>query len=235
MDASVYVLDHSIDYDPGFALRCFELIERRQQEEGAAVVHGAQKMIDDVSRLCGEVIWIEKDGKMFRGRPVDVARAVENLHPEEVHPLSAPILATLPDSGGPIEVPGAVEIELHMLRKDIEFAFTLGLTDADGRSIALEQPDRFQSDSVGLYHLRVIVPPGLLPDATYTAKLLAEIGVIGSEPGPARELLTFELASASGDLEGEGAEGVTFELVPKDEPVQVSVVEMEASVGRSGS
>ncbi len=232
MDAGVYVLDHGIDFDPDFALRCFEVIERRQRE-GAAVVHGAQKMIDDVSRLCGEVIWIEKDGTVFRGRPVDVAIAVQNRHREEVHPLSTPILATLAEAKIPVEVPGVVEIELHMLRKDIQFGFTLELTDPAGRSIELEQPDRFQSDSPGLYHLRIQIPAGLLPDATYGANLLAEIGVVGSEPGPQRELLSFEVASKSDGLENASDQGATFALVPKDEPVQRSSAEMEASVSRT--
>jgi hypothetical protein len=162
---------------------------------------------------------------------VDVAIAVQNLHPEEVHPLSAPILATL-DGQRSVEVPGAVDVELHMLRKDIEFGFTLELTDASGRTIELEQPDRFQSDSPGLYHLRVLIPAGVLPAATYRTRLLADIGVVGSEPGPPRELLSFELTAASGEIGG-SSERASFELIPKDEPVQLADAEMEASVGRT--
>jgi hypothetical protein len=231
MDASVYILDHGIDFDPDFALRCFELIEQRQRE-GAAVVHGAQKMIEDVSRLCNEVIWIEKDGSMFRGRPVDVAVKVAKLHPEKVHPLSAPILASLTDDRRSAHVPGAVEVELHIVRKDIEFAFTLELTDETGRSIELEQPDRFQADLPGMSHLRIWIPAGRLPDATYAAKLLAEISVTRSGHADVRELLEFELVSSSKGLERGPDDNVSFVLVPKDEPVQSSSPEIEASVGR---
>src|SRR5262249_22826993 len=104
MDASVYILDHGIDYDPEFALRCFDLIEQRQRD-GAAVVHGAQKMIADVSRLCGEVLWLEKDGTIIRGRPVEVAMAVQKAYREEVNPLSKPVLAELLEPDQPVEVP----------------------------------------------------------------------------------------------------------------------------------
>jgi len=232
MDASVYVLDHGIDADPDFALRCFELIEQRQRE-GAAVVHGAQKMIEDVSRLCGEVIWLEKDGTVFRGRPVDVAVAVAKLHPDKVHPLSAPILASLADGQTTAHLPGTVDIELHMLRKDIHFAFTLELVDEAGRSIELEQSDRFQAEDLGLYHLRVWIPAGQVPDAAYTAKLKAEMGVVGSDPGEPRDLLTFEVISRGKGLEPAAGDAVSFVLVPKDDPVQVSSPEIEASVGPS--
>ncbi|HZO61953.1 MAG TPA: hypothetical protein VFB35_03130 [Gaiellaceae bacterium] len=232
MDASVYVLDHGIDADPDFALRCFELIEQRQRE-GAAVVHGAQKMIEDVSRLCGEVIWLEKDGTVFRGRPVDVAVAVAKLHPEKVHPLSAPILATLGDGESTAHMPGSIEIELHVLRKDIEFSFTLELTDEAGRSIELEQPDRFQAEAPGLYRLRVWVPAGHVPDAAYTARLTAAMGVVGSELGEPRELLAFEAVARGKGIERAAGDAVSFVLEPQDEPVQVSEPEIEASVGRT--
>jgi homopolymeric O-antigen transport system ATP-binding protein len=234
MDASVYVLDHGIDFDPDFALRCFEKIEQRQRE-GAAVVHGAQKMVADVSRLCGEVIWIEKDGTVLRGRPVDVAVAVQKLQREEVHPLSTPILATLAEDVQPVEVPSIVEIELHTLRKDIVFAFTLELKDETGRIVELEQPDHFEADAPGLQHLRIRIPADHVPDGTYSARLLAAMAVVGSEPGGDRELLTFQLVSKNEGVEAVDGDAVTFELVPKDEPVQTSLAEIEASVGRTVS
>ena len=231
MDASVYVLDHGIDYDPDFALRCFDLIEQRQGD-GAAVVHGAQKMIADVSRLCGEVIWIEKDGSSIRGRPVDVAIAVQKLDRPEVHPLSLPVLAALEEEKQPVETPGMIEIELHTLRKDIVFAFTLELKDDSDRIVEIEQPDQFEADAPGLHHLRIRIPADHVPDGKYSAKLIAALGVVGSEPTGERELLTFELVSRNEGMESAG-DAVQFELVPKDEAIQVSTPEIEASVGRT--
>jgi len=231
MDASVYVLDHGIDYDPDFALRCFDLIEQRQRD-GAAVVHGAQKMIADVSRLCGEVIWLEKDGSAIRGRPVDVAIAVQKLEQYEVHPLSLPVLAALEEEKQPVETPGMIEIELHTLRKDIVFAFTLELKDEAGRIVEIEQPDQFEADAPGLHHLRIRIPADHVPDGKYSAKLIAALGVVGSEPTGERELLTFDLVSRNEGMDSAG-DAVQFELVPKDEAIQVSTPEMEASVGRT--
>jgi homopolymeric O-antigen transport system ATP-binding protein len=231
MDASVYVLDHGIDFDPDFAFRCFDVIEQRQRD-GAAVVHGAQKMIADVSRLCGEVIWLEKDGTVIRGRPVDVAIAVEKLDQEEIHPLSTPVLATLEEEKQPVETPGMIEIELHTLRKDIVFAFTLELKDEAGRIVEIEQPDHFEADTAGLHHLRIRIPGDHIPDGKYSAKLIAAVGVVGSEPTGERDLLTFELVSKSEGVESAG-DAVQFELVPKDEPVQLSSPEIEASVCRT--
>jgi ABC-type polysaccharide/polyol phosphate transport system ATPase subunit len=232
MDASVYVLDHGIDFDPDFALRCFDLIDQRQRA-GAAVVHGAQKMIADVSRLCGEVIWLEKDDTVIRGRPVDVAIAVQKLQREEVHPLSTPVLATLTQEAQPVEVPSIVEVELHTLRKDIVFAFTLELKHQNGRIVEIEQRDRFQADAAGYHQLRIRIPAGHVPDGTYSARLLAAVGVVGSELAAERELLSFELVSRNTGAESEGGDEVTFELVPKDETIQLSTPEVEASVGRA--
>jgi lipopolysaccharide transport system ATP-binding protein len=232
IDASVYVLDHNLGNFPQFALRCLELVEQRQQA-GAAVVHGAKRMIDDVSRLCSEVLWFEEDGTVLRGRPVDVALAVEKRNVKEVHPLSAPILASLPDPHGAVEVPGIVDVELHMLRKDIAFSFALELTDPAGHAIEFEQPDRFASDGLGLYHLRIVIPPNLLPAGMYAAKLTAELGVIGSERGHSQELLSFELvAGGNGAVDDTGA-AATFELVASDGSGQLAPTEIEASVGHS--
>jgi lipopolysaccharide transport system ATP-binding protein len=233
IDASVYILDHTLGSFPQFALRCIEMVEQRQRE-GAAVVHGARKMIDDVSRLCGEVIWFEEDGTIFRGRPVDVAREVEKSVRKEVHALSAPILATLQDREGPVDVPGTVEVELHMLRKDIVFSFTLELADPDGRVIEVEQNDRFTSEGPGLYHLRIDMPPGLLPAGTYTAKLNADLGVAGSEQMHTRELLSFELVAGT-TVVGATDAAASFELVSKEGQAEVAPAEIEASVGRSSA
>lgn len=232
IDASVYLVDHTLGSLPQYALRCLELVEQRQRE-GAAVVHGARTMIDDVARLCSEVIWLEEDGTALRGRPVDVALAVEKRQRKEVHPMSAPILASMPHRDRPVEVPGVIEVELHVLRKDIEFSFTLELGDPAGRLLEVEQPDRFTSDRLGLYKLRIDIPPDLLPASTYTAKLSAELGVVGSERGRSQELLSFGLVAESTRTVGATPETASFELVSEDGPVQVAPVEIEASVSRS--
>jgi len=232
IDASVYILDHTLGNFPQFALRCIEEVEQRQRQ-GAAVVHGARKMIDDVSRLCGEVIWLDEDGTVFRGRPVDVALEVEKRVKKEIHPLSAPLLASLPDRDGPIHVPGSFEVELHILRKDIEFSFVLELDDPEGRVIAIEQQDRFTSDGLGLYHLSIGVPPDLLPGGTYSAKLTAELAVAGSEPAYGRELLSFEIVAGETGAAGATDAVVGFELISGDGPAQIAPVEIEASVSRS--
>jgi ABC-type polysaccharide/polyol phosphate transport system ATPase subunit len=229
MDASVYLLDHGLESDPAFAMRCFELIEERQQE-GAAVVHAAQKMIDDVSRLCDTVLWFEKDGTVVRGRPVDVAIEVQKLRPQQVHPLSAPILAEVRGSE-PVELPGVAEIELHLLRSDLQFTFSLTLQDAAGRVIELEQPEVFRSHAPGLYHLRIFVPAGVLPDGRYRAGLKTVMGVAGSAAEDERELLGFDVESLT--VEGlHLGEAPTFELVPTDQgEAQVAEAGVEASVG----
>jgi hypothetical protein len=232
IDASVYLLDNTMNSFPQFALRCMEKVEQRQRE-GAAVVHGARRMIEEVSRLCGEVIWFEEDGTVIRGRPVDVALAVEKRTRKELHPLSAPILAALPEPDRPVEVPGTVEIELHVLRKDMDFAFTLELADSAGHLIDIEQPTRFTPEGLGLYHLHVDIPPGLLPEAAYKAKLTAEVGAIGSERRQSQELLSFDLAAGGNGSGSETDATAGFELIAKDRPPQLAEAEIEAGVGRS--
>src|SRR5262249_29184083 len=154
----------------------------QRQRDGAAVVHGAQKMIADVSRLCGEVLWLEKDGTIIRGRPVEVAMAVQKAYREEVNPLSKPVLAELLEPSQPVEAPSIIEIELHTLRRDLVFAVPLELKDETGRTLEIEQPDRFQADAAGLHHLRIWIPPDHVPDGSYSARLMAAVGVGDTEP-----------------------------------------------------
>ena len=118
-----------------------------------------------------------------------------------------------------------------MLRGDIEFSFMLDLTEPDGRSIAIEQEGRLTAGGVGLYHLRIDIPRGLLPAATYTAKLSAEFAMTGSELGRSIELLSFELAAGSSEVDATGEAGAKFELVEKDSPTQIASTEVETSVG----
>jgi hypothetical protein len=147
--------------------------------------------------------------------------------------LSTPVLATLEEEKQqPVETPGMIEIELHTLRKDIVFAFTLELKDEAGRIVEIEQTDHFEADTAGLHHLRIRIPGDHIPDGKYSAKLIAAVGVVGSEPTGERDLLTFELVSKNEGVESAG-DAVQFELVPKDEPVQLSSPEIEASVGRT--
>ena len=125
-----------------------------------------------------------------------------------------------------------IEIELHTLRRDIVFAFTLELKDKAGRIVEIEQSDHFEADAAGLHHLRIRIPGDHIPEGKYSAKLIAAVGVVGSEPTGQRDLLTFEIVSKNEGVESAG-DTVQFELVPKDEPVQLSSPEIEASVGRT--
>ena len=209
MDANVYVVDEGIPSDDEFGARCFDLLEQRQSE-GAGVVQRSQKRVEEVARLCREVLWIEEGALKFRGRPLDVAIEAERAYKEDLHPLSVPIFASLADSRELVEVGGdggTVEIDLEILRKHLHLGLTLQLTDCNGKSIGLDHPDRFHCEGAGLYRLCISIPGGLLPDAGYDARLLADIGAFGADPMPPRELLAFEIVSGSnGDVEEPGTQ-----------------------------
>jgi ABC-type polysaccharide/polyol phosphate transport system ATPase subunit len=237
LDVDVYLLDDSVNDDAAFAVRCLDLLEQRQRE-GAVVIQGSGRMmIENLARLCGEVIWLEDGGITHRGRPVEVAVAVEKAHKEELHPLSAPLAASLADPGE-VEVPAegaTIDIELEVLRKNLEMTFALQLMDRHGRQTHLEQPESVRSKGPGLYRLRIYIPGGLLPDGTYETKLLAEVGVRGSEPAPARELLVFDLVSTGQDAAEAGDDGLTFELLLDDDEVGETVDDVEWRVSRTSS
>ena len=234
LDAEVYLIDESFHRDRSFAERCLDMLEQRQQE-GAAVIQGGWLMIENLARLCNEVLWLEDGGIAYRGRPVDVAIAVEKGRKEELHPLAVPVSASLDDSG-PVEVDSVgatVDLELHVLRKGLNMTFTLQLTDSNGDETQFEQPESVRSDDPGLYRLRISIPGGLLADGTYEAKLLAEVGVRGSKPAPPRELLTFEIVSTGHDEAEAGREGLGFELLFDE--VEETPADVERIVSRSPS
>lgn len=212
MDASLYVVDHGIQYDKAFGVRCIELIEQRKRE-GAAIVQSAQKMVEDVARLCENVIWLEGGGVTFEGRPVEVAAAVEKAQREEVHVLADPVLVNLLDGSETVEVgpdAGVIDIELHVMRKNLEIGIAIELQDDNGRGMRFDNPDRLSTESAGVYRLRMNIPPGMLGDNTYSAKVIGEIAVIGSDPAAPRDLLEFDVTSR-------GLEAVDDELAPSFE------------------
>jgi ABC-type polysaccharide/polyol phosphate transport system ATPase subunit len=238
MDATVYVLDEKIPSDDEFGARCFDLLAERQRE-GAAVVQRAQMRVEDVARLCNEVLWFESNEVKFRGRPLEVAVAVEKAHREALHPLAAPILASLANSSEPAEITadgGTVEIELEVLRRHLDLGLWLEVADGRGHTQRLDAPERFTSEAAGLHRLRVAIPGGLLPDGVYVGRLVAEIAARGAEPMPPRELLAFELVSR-GYEEAEGdAEDVMFELLPDwEDELPGKESEVEWDVGRASA
>jgi ABC-2 type transport system ATP-binding protein len=236
LDSDVFILDESLQGDPAFAVRCLELLEQRQRE-GAAVIQGGFKMVENLARLCGEVVWLKHGAVHHRGRPVEVAVAVEKGRKEELHVLSAPLLASLADPS-PVDVPSkgaTVDIELHVLRNNLGITFTLQLKDWSGRETQFPQAEGVRVAELGLYRLGIFIPGGLLSDGTYEAKLLAEVGVAGSEAGPLRDLLTFEIVS-TGQSEAEpGDEGLTFELVLDSDDIEETPHDVEWRVSRSHS
>jgi ABC-type polysaccharide/polyol phosphate transport system ATPase subunit len=238
MDASVYVVDEGIPSDDAFGERCVNLLAQRQLE-GAAVVQRAQTRVEEVARLCNEVHWIEDGSVRFRGRPLEVAVEAEKAHKEELHPLSAPVLASLANGLDLVEIRsdgGTVEIDLEVLRKDLDLSLTLELSDHDGFQRRLEQPDRFRSEGAGLHRLRITVPGGLFPDGLYDARLLAEMAVPGGEPSPPREILGFELAAEGYEDAEADADDVMFELLqePGDEDPSTER-QVEWDVGRASA
>jgi hypothetical protein len=163
----------------------------------------------------------------------------EKAHREELHPLSAPVFASLANGGEPVRISGAggrVDIDLEVLRKQLELGLTLQLTDHHGVHQLLEQPDNFVSESAGLHRLRVSIPGGLIPDGIYDARLMVEIAVSGGDPAPPRELLAFEIAADGYDEAEADDEDVLFTILqePGDEdPSSESQVEWD--VGRASA
>jgi lipopolysaccharide transport system ATP-binding protein len=237
MDATIYLIDHQIQSDRAFTTRCVDLVEQRKAE-GACVVQRAQKMVDDVSRLCDVVYWFENGTIVHKGRPVDVAVAVSKAPKESVHPLAAPLTAALANGGERVEVgPDGtlIDVELHVLRPNLDLAFWFDFEGDGQRPVKIEKPDLVQAPPPGVYRLRVGVPPRLLEDGSYTGKLLAEISVAGGEPTPPRELLSFDVAVFGQDEADRDAEP-TFEwLAEGGEDDETPADEVEWRVSRATS
>jgi ABC-type polysaccharide/polyol phosphate transport system ATPase subunit len=236
IDGAVYLFDNITKDDPEFAVRCLEAIEQRKRE-GAAVIQAAQRMVEDVARLCEHVIWFEDGRIAHAGRPIDVAVASETTKKEQVHELAMPVAASLEGGAESVVVGGdgsTIELELHVLRKGLEVGFALRLVDDLGREALFEQPERMQTEAYGIYQLRIWMPPGCLFDGAYRATLLGEIGVTGSEPGPARELASFEVVVTDQERAGDDIEP-TFELLAQPDNDDAPPDEVEWSVGRARS
>jgi ABC-2 type transport system ATP-binding protein len=237
VDASVYLVDESIASDHDLAARCFDLLERRQRE-GAGVIQVGNVRIENLARLCNEVLWLEDGRVAHRGRPLDVAMAVTEAHVERVNPFSVPVTATLSGPGESVDVPpegGTVDFELEVLRGNLDMVFSLQLVDGAGRAFQLEQPQNVRSKGPGRYLLRIFIPGGLFPDGTYEGKLIVDMGANAGEAARRRELLTFEVVSTWQEELDSGDDGPTFELLPDADDVPTGPADVEWRASRSSS
>ena len=236
IDANVYVIDEGVPSDDEFGERVFQLLEQHKAE-GAAIIQRAGSRVEEVARLCEQVLWISQGAEQFRGRPVEVAIEAEKTRKEELHPLSTPILASLTDTSDLARIEadgGTIAVDLEVLRKELLLALALELSDGHGHEAYLEQPDRFRSEAPGLHRLRIFLPGGLLPDGLYRARLLAEVAVAGSPPSPPREVLSFEVLMDGYEEAQADQQDVQFEFLldPGDEEPG-SEGEVEWNVGRA--
>jgi ABC-type polysaccharide/polyol phosphate transport system ATPase subunit len=205
MDATLYVLDNSINDDAAFAARCLDLVAQRKAE-GAAVIQAGRRFIEGVGRLSDQVIWLEDGEVVYRGRPVEVAADLHRNTVEKVESHAEPVTARLLDSAKPVRLgPGLshVDFEVDVLRKELELGFGLELTDERGRTAELRKPERLHAPEPGVYRLRVSVPDGLVEERSYRARLTVEIAIAGHEPAPPRELVAFDAVVASGGPNGD--------------------------------
>jgi hypothetical protein len=205
MDATVYVIDASLQDDAAFGERCLDVVAKRKAE-GAAVIHAGRRWIEGVARLSDQVMWIRDGEVLYRGRPVEVAAELHRNRVEKVESHSAPVTAVRSSSGivqlGP--GPTHLDFEVHVLRKELELGFGLELTDHRGVVVDLRKPERLDAPEPGVYRLGVTVPDGLLDEESYRARLMVEIAIAGHEPAPPRELLTFDAVVAPGSRDGVG-------------------------------
>jgi ABC-type polysaccharide/polyol phosphate transport system ATPase subunit len=205
MDATLYVVDHSLQDDVAFAARCLDLLAQRKAE-GAAVIQAGRRFIEGVARLSDQVIWIENGEVVYRGRPVEVAAELHRNTVEKVESHAAPVTALLADGGELVRLgpgPSHVDFEVHVLRKELELGFGLELTDERGGVAELRKPERMEAPEPGVFRLRVAVPEGLLDEGSYRARLTVEIAIVGHEPAPPRELVAFDAVVASSGRNGD--------------------------------
>jgi ABC-type polysaccharide/polyol phosphate transport system ATPase subunit len=205
MDATLYVLDHSLHDDPAFAVRCLDLVAQRKAE-GAAVIQAGRRWIEGVARLSDEVMWLRNGEVALHGRPVEVAAELHRTTVEKVESHHAPVTATLANGAGPVRLgpgPTHVDFEVHVLSKNLELVFGLELTDDDGGVVELRNPERMEPREPGVYRIGVSVPDGLLDERSYRARLTVEIAIAGHEPAAPRELVAFDAVVASGSRNGD--------------------------------
>jgi ABC-type polysaccharide/polyol phosphate transport system ATPase subunit len=236
LDASVYLLDQGIGDDPAFGLRCYDLVEQRKAE-GAAIVQGAQRGIDDLTRLCDHVLWFDEGTVTHQGRPIEVAVSVHKARPQEVHPLALPMSVGLSDGGSTVEVgPDGTnaEFDIQVFRPHLDVSFAMEFHNELGKTIRIDQPGLTYSKDPGLYRLTVFIPPGLLEDGAYRAHLVAQLAT-GVDKVDTRELLRFDVVSegqSGSEVDAEAA----FVLLPApdDEPSRTPAV-AEWDVSRAAS
>jgi hypothetical protein len=237
MDATAYVIDSSVHDEPEFGLRCLDLIAQRQRE-GAVVIQAARMGVEAVAGLCRQVIWLEDGHVAYSGRPVDVAAEVHRNEKSKVAPHLVPVSAVRLTEGDPVRFGdgwGKLEFELHLLRKDLEIGLTLELTDDVGQVIVLRDPQLVEVGEPGIFKLRLGIPPALLNEPSYHARLMAEIAIVGNEPAPPRELLSFDIAVASGRIGGDDEPGHMVLLPIADEGLEASPADVQWDVSRANA
>jgi ABC-type polysaccharide/polyol phosphate transport system ATPase subunit len=218
-DATVYLVGHNFARaDPPFSDRCFEILERRQQE-GCAILQNALE-VEEVSRLCQEAVYVEGGDPMFRGRLGEVASfALQRQAEEKKEGAKAiPVRALLLGEGVELGAHGGkIEIELDVFKRELDLQLAMLFIDEMGRETRAGRPEAFVAKEPGIYRLTINVPGGLLGYSSYTAKLLAT-GVDGESeehsllsfdfvshgagPGPSPDLdLDLDLEGVSDDVE----------------------------------
>ena len=187
---------------PRSAVRCLDLVAQRKAE-GAAVIQAARRWSEAVAGLSDQVIWIEDGDVVYRGRPVDVAAEVHRNTRREGGSASGARHRRCVTDGEPVQFgrgPWQARLRGALLRKDIEIGSTLELTDErrpGGR--AAQSRARGGSESLGSSSSASASRPALLDEPSYHAQAdRSEIAIVGHEPAPPRELVSFDIAVAPG-------------------------------------
>ena len=108
MDATLYVVDNSLQDDGAFATRCLDLVAQRKAE-GAAVIQAGRRFVEGVAGLSDEVIWIETERW-----PTAVARSrsppsCTGTRSRRWNRMRVPVTALLADGQEPVRIgPGPI-------------------------------------------------------------------------------------------------------------------------------
>jgi ABC-type polysaccharide/polyol phosphate transport system ATPase subunit len=200
IDANLYVIDReTVRTHRAFGEKVLDVLEERKRD-GAAIVYVSRKRVEEVARLCEEVVLFEEGVVTAQGTPLEVAPAAERESKEPIHRgLVVPLVASLPGDDSLVRLDpdgGLIEFDLEVLRKDLQVVLSIAFENDLGRKQRIEQPGVFRAHDPGKYRLRVRVPEGALEEDRYRATLLARDAGLEDKPGeehPVRKLLDFDV------------------------------------------
>lgn len=186
LEPDVILADRSIAVgDKAFRHSCLERLETLARSGVTLVLATDDSKI--AHRFCDEAVWLSEGRIVSRGPTAAIAAEHERVPAKEPADSVEPEFdAAITDAGIfdmdgrpaayiPVRAGALVEIRLGVARSDVSFRCVVVLSGGTGKRFRFVQPYGYDVDRAGEFVVSLLLPPGLLEDDVYTARIGARI------------------------------------------------------------